>query len=181
MRFSDALREHLVVVTMEKSLEQRYAIQFCVKLKKTPLETYGMLAEAYGDACLSRSQSNRWHKKFTEGREEVADEHREGRPSSSRCDENAARVRKLLNTDRRMSLQMLADALDIPKTSVYRIVREDFQMRKVCAKLGCITTTRLHTPRSLSPATWPGSVSQRCPSLLTVPTWPPVTFFYSPE
>jgi len=64
---------------MEKTLEQRYAIKFCVKLKKTPLETFEMLKEAFGDDCLSKSQSNRWHKMFRKGWEEVADEARAGR------------------------------------------------------------------------------------------------------
>jgi len=65
---------------MEKTLEQRYAIKFCMKLKKTPLETFEMLKEAFGDDCLSRSQSNRWHKMFREGRKDITDEARVATP-----------------------------------------------------------------------------------------------------
>ncbi|EGI61313.1 FLJ37770-like protein [Acromyrmex echinatior] len=58
---------------MERSLEQRYAIKFCVRLGKNATETFQMLQEAFKDDCISRSQSGRWHKAFKEGREEVAD------------------------------------------------------------------------------------------------------------
>ncbi|XP_011858770.1 PREDICTED: putative uncharacterized protein FLJ37770 [Vollenhovia emeryi] len=102
---------------MEKTVEQRYAIKFCVKLNKTPLETFEMLQQAFGDDCLSRSQSNRWHKMFKEGREEVADEARQGRPSTSRNDDSVTRVRQLLNSDRRMSVRLMSDLLNIPKST----------------------------------------------------------------
>ncbi|XP_014487717.1 PREDICTED: putative uncharacterized protein FLJ37770, partial [Dinoponera quadriceps] len=88
---------------MEKTLKQRYAIQFCVKLKKTPLETFEMLQEAFGDDCLSKSQSNRWHKMFRD--------------------------------DHRMSVRLMSELLNLPKTVVHEIVSEDLAMRKICAKL----------------------------------------------
>lgn len=120
---------------MEKTLEQRYAIKFCVKLKKTPLETFEMLKEAFGDDCLSRSQSNRWHKMFREGRKDITDEARAGRPSTSRTDDHVTRVRQLLNSDRRMSVRLMSELLTLPKTVVHEIVSEDLAMRKICAKL----------------------------------------------
>ncbi|KAG5315469.1 GVQW3 protein, partial [Acromyrmex insinuator] len=76
---------------MERSLEQRYAIKFCVRLGKNATETFQMLQEAFKDDCISRSQSERWHKAFKEGREEVADEPRSRRPTTARTDENVNR------------------------------------------------------------------------------------------
>ncbi|KAJ8962852.1 hypothetical protein NQ318_001252 [Aromia moschata] len=49
----------------------------------------------------------RWHKAFAEGREDVNDENRAGRPSTSSSDDNVKRVRDLLNTDRRLSVTKL--------------------------------------------------------------------------
>ena len=69
---------------MQRSLEQRYAIKFCVKLGKPGSETLQLLRKAYGDAVLSSSQVFRWHKAFKDGRESVEDEQRAGRPSTSR-------------------------------------------------------------------------------------------------
>lgn len=120
---------------MESSLEQRYAIKFCVKLRKNATETFQMLQEAFKDDCISRSQSGRWHKAFKEGREEVADEPCSGRPKTARTDENVDRVRKVLRSDRRLSIQQIAGTLHMSTFAVHGIVTEDLQMRKVCAKL----------------------------------------------
>jgi hypothetical protein len=47
---------HPVKVKMERSIEQRYAIRFCVKLKETATETFEKLKRAYGDEDLSKAQ-----------------------------------------------------------------------------------------------------------------------------
>ncbi|UYV66373.1 hypothetical protein LAZ67_4001480 [Cordylochernes scorpioides] len=96
---------------MERSLEQRYAIKFCVRLGKNATETFQMLQKAFKDDCISRSQCGKWHKAFKEGREEVADEPRSGRPTTARTDENVDRVLEVLRTDRRLSIQQIADTL----------------------------------------------------------------------
>lgn len=120
---------------MESSLEQRYAIKFCAKLRKNATETFQMFQEAFKDDCISKSQSGRWHKAFKEGREEVADEPRSGRPKTARTDENVDRVRKVLRSDHRLSIHQIADILHMSTFTVHGIVTEDLQMRKVCAKL----------------------------------------------
>jgi hypothetical protein len=76
--------------------EQRYAIKFCVKLKKSATETFASLTEAYGDAALSRTMVFRWHKAFKEGREKVEDDPRSGRPISSTNYENVEVVRAVM-------------------------------------------------------------------------------------
>ncbi|KAJ8943723.1 hypothetical protein NQ318_012490 [Aromia moschata] len=73
---------------MQRSLEQRMAIKFCVKLEKSAAETIPMLKKAFGVDCLSDRQIFRWHKAFAEGREHVKDENRAGRPSTSSSDDN---------------------------------------------------------------------------------------------
>ena len=54
---------------MQENIEQRYAINFCVKLNKSATETFASLTEAYGDATLSRTMVFKWHNAFKEGRE----------------------------------------------------------------------------------------------------------------
>lgn len=129
------LRADRVTEKMESTIEQRYAIKFCAKLNKSLEETNKMIREAYGDSALSYSQVSRWLKAFKEGREEVHDEQRSGRPSTSKTDNNVARVRQLLDSDRRLSIRMVANELNLSSTVVFRIVTEDLAMRKVCAKL----------------------------------------------
>ncbi|UYV67491.1 hypothetical protein LAZ67_5000890 [Cordylochernes scorpioides] len=114
---------------MERLLEQQYAIKFCVRLGKNATETFQMLQKAFKDDCISRSQSGKWHKVFKEGREEVADEPRSGRPTTARTDENMDRVLEVLRTDRRLSIQQISDTLHMSTFVVNRIVTEDLQMR----------------------------------------------------
>ncbi|UYV63675.1 NOS1 [Cordylochernes scorpioides] len=94
-----------------------------------------MLQKAFKDDCISRSLSGKWHEALKEGREEVADEPRSGRPTTARTDENVDRVLEVLRTDRRLSIQQIADTLHMSTILVHGIVTEDLQMRKVCAKL----------------------------------------------
>ena len=41
---------------------------FCVKLDDSATTTHGKLQQAFGDNAMSRAQSFRWHKMFSEGR-----------------------------------------------------------------------------------------------------------------
>lgn len=50
-------------------MEQRAVIKLCVKLKKTPTETFKMLTSAYVEKCLSRPSVFEWHSVFREGQE----------------------------------------------------------------------------------------------------------------
>src|SRR5258705_2443891 len=110
-------------------------MKFCVKLGKSATETFILIQQTFGGDSLSKSQDLRWHKSFKDGREDVADEPRSGRPSTSRIDENVTSLRDCLKSDRRLSLQWIAETLQMTKTTVYRIVTEDLNMKKVCAKL----------------------------------------------
>ena len=84
---------------MQRSLEQCYAIKFCAKLGKSGSETLQLLRTAYGDAVLSSSQVSRWNKAFKDGRESIEDERHSGRPSTSRTENNVARVKAVLDRD----------------------------------------------------------------------------------
>ena len=63
--------------------EQRVNMKFLFKLGKSTMETYLMLQQVYGDECLSRTQVFEWFKRFKEGREEIDEDPRPGRPCSS--------------------------------------------------------------------------------------------------
>ena len=99
---------NLVTLAMQENIEQRYAIKFCVKLKKSTTETFASLTEAYGDSTLSTTMVFKWHKAFKEGRENVEDDPRSGRPISSTNDQNVEAVRAVMAKDRRLSVRMIA-------------------------------------------------------------------------
>ena len=62
----------------EDTLEERYAIKFCFKLRKNARETYGMLQNAFRPSALNRASVFEWRKRFKEGRESVRDDERCG-------------------------------------------------------------------------------------------------------
>ena len=63
----------------EDTLEERYAIKFCFKLRKIATETYGLVQTAFGASHIRRASVFEWHKRFKEGRESVRDDERCGR------------------------------------------------------------------------------------------------------
>jgi len=67
-----------------QKFEQSCAIKFCVKLGESANVTYEKLQRAYAEHSLSRAQVFRSHKSLLEGREQVEDEPRAGRPSTSK-------------------------------------------------------------------------------------------------
>ena len=76
----------------QRKFEQSSVIKFCVKLGESLTMTYEKLQRFYGEHSLYRSQVFRWHKSILEGREQVEDETRAGRPSTSKTDDYLERV-----------------------------------------------------------------------------------------
>ncbi|KAJ8936238.1 hypothetical protein NQ318_010654 [Aromia moschata] len=119
---------------MQRLIEQRMAIKYCVKLEESAAETIPMLKKAFGVDCVRTGKFSGGTRPSQKG-EDVNDENRAGRPSTSSSDDNVKRVRDLLNTDRRLSVRLISETLDITTTIVHEIVLESLGMRKVCAKL----------------------------------------------
>jgi hypothetical protein len=84
----------------------------------------------------------RWYSRFPDGRELVEDDERGGRPKSTQTEVNIAAVADLVKNDSRIPSRMIAESLNIPKTIVLRILKEDLGKRKLCAR---------YVPHSLTP------------------------------
>ena len=87
-------------------MDQRICIKFCVKNGIKCSKTLEMLKVVYGECTVSQQSVYKWYKLFTEGREEVNDDARPGRPSTWTTNENTE-AEKLL----RMSAYRLAHAM----------------------------------------------------------------------
>ena len=61
------------------TLEERYAIKFCLKLGINAKEKYGMLLTAFGSFCMIRASVFEWQKTFKEGSESVRGDKKCGR------------------------------------------------------------------------------------------------------
>lgn len=102
---------------MQRSLEQRFAFKFSVKLGRTAMETVSIIKTAYKEAALSDRHVFRWHKAFLEGGVEVDDESCSGCPTTPRTDENM----------NRLSIQQIADTLDMSISTVHGIETKDLE------------------------------------------------------
>jgi len=118
-----------------QKFEQCCAIKFCVKLGESATVIYEKLQKAYGEHSLSRAQVFRWHKSFLEGREQVEDKPRAGRPSTSKTEDNVERVRSLLRSDRRLTLRMISSELHLKRFTVHQILTQGLDMKKAWAKM----------------------------------------------
>ena len=61
---------------------QRNCIKFCVNIETKWERTFEMLTVAFGEFIMSRMQVQLWYNRFKEGREDVNDDARPGRPST---------------------------------------------------------------------------------------------------
>jgi len=113
---------NLVTFAVQENIEQWYAVKFCVKLNKSATETFASLIEAYGDATLSRTMVFKWHKAFKEGRENVKDDPRSGRPISSTNGQNVEMVRAVMTKNLRLSVRMIAEETGLNKNAVHTFV-----------------------------------------------------------
>ena len=84
---------------------------------------------------MSRTRAFQKHKRFKEGRQEVEDDPRSGRPSTSRTADNIEHVKQMVHADRRLTVRMIAEELSINKDTVWSIITENLERRKVCAKM----------------------------------------------
>ncbi|UYV60688.1 hypothetical protein LAZ67_1001909 [Cordylochernes scorpioides] len=115
-------------------MDQRTCIKFCVKNEIKCADAFRMLIVAYGEATLDRSNVYRWYKMFSEGREDVNDEERAGRPSTSTTDEKINEVEKMILSNRRITVREVAEDLNISIGSCHSIFINDLGMRRVVAK-----------------------------------------------
>jgi len=84
---------------------------------------------------MKKTAVYKWVKRFSEGRESVTDEERSGRPATNRTEENTANVRKILRENRRLTIRIIAEQMNINRETIRKILTGDHDMRKVCAKM----------------------------------------------
>ena len=94
-----------------------------------------MLVQVYGDSAMKKTAVYKWVKRFSEGTESVTDEERSGLPATSRTEENIANVRHIVLENRLLTVRSITEQVNIDRVRVGKILTEDLDMRKVCAKM----------------------------------------------
>ena len=60
---------------------------------------------------------------------------RSGRPATSRTEENIAKVCQIVSENRWLTVRSIAEQVNTDRETVRKILTEDLDMRKVCAKM----------------------------------------------
>ena len=94
-----------------------------------------MFKIAIGEETMCRSQTYEWWKRFKEGRTSVVDDDpRSGRPSTSKTDDNVAKVRDVIRSNRRLTVRGVDKEVSISKSVCHEILTENLGMHRIAAQ-----------------------------------------------
>ena len=112
--------------------KQRICVKFCVKIGKSVTETFEKLKIAFGEGATCRTQTYEWWKRFKVGRTSVDDDPRSERSTTSKTDDNVAKVREVIRSNRRSKVREVAEEVSISKTVCHEIFTENLGSQ-ICA------------------------------------------------
>lgn len=120
-------------VKMEK-IGHRYVIQYFYLKGLSPTNIKDELDSTLGESAPSFATVKYWVAEFKRGRTSCQDEHRSGRPNEVTTPEMVKKIHKAVLGDRRLKVRELADMVGISKSTIHRILSENLDMRKLCAR-----------------------------------------------
>ncbi|KAJ4428773.1 hypothetical protein ANN_25766 [Periplaneta americana] len=122
------------VIDNPADCEVRSVIRFLNALHLKPAEIYRQLKEVYGDTVMNERNVRKWCEMFNNGRTNVHDETRPGRPSLI-TEDLKTKVNDRILQDRRTSLDELHIAFpDISRSLLGEIVSQHLGYHKICAR-----------------------------------------------
>lgn len=117
-----------------KDCEIRGVIRFLNAQGVKACEISRQISVVYGDRVMSEGMVRKWVRMFNEGRENVHDEPRSGRPSVV-TDSLVRDINEKILENRRFTISSLSQSFsDISCSVLYEIVSERLGFRKVCAR-----------------------------------------------
>ena len=93
-----------------------------------------MLKLAYVDDAMSRTRCFEWHARFKSGRTSFEDDERIGRPVTSISPQLVQEVERMVQPNRRVTINEIADSVDVPFGSMQAILTSTLRMRRIAAK-----------------------------------------------
>lgn len=125
------------------NFEHRAVIKYFVKKGMGPKEIFEDMSATLRDSAPSYATVKKWAALFKGGRENLEDDDRSGRPSTSVTEDTISKVENLVMADRRLTVRYLAAKVGISATSVETILHQHLRLNKVSARW---------VPRMLSPS-----------------------------
>ncbi|GBL95563.1 hypothetical protein AVEN_54159-1 [Araneus ventricosus] len=109
-------------------------MRFLNAKKVKPAEIHRQLVEIYGENVMTDGMVRKCVRQFNDGRTNVHDEARSGRPSVVN-DGLVANVNEKISENRRFTIRMLFDEFpQISKTVLHEIVTNRLNYRKLCSR-----------------------------------------------
>ncbi|GBN15728.1 hypothetical protein AVEN_135083-1 [Araneus ventricosus] len=114
--------------------EVHSVIRFLNAKKVKPAEIHRQLVEIYGENVMTDGMVRKWVRQFNDGRTNIQDEARSGRPSVVK-DGSVAKVNEKIRENRRFTIRMLSDeSPQISKTVLHEIVTNRLNYHKLCSR-----------------------------------------------
>jgi len=111
-----------ITITKYVPCEVRSVIRFFTVRGETTAEIHWQLVSVYGTNVMDVSNMRRWVKEFKEGREDVFDEKRSGRPSLV-SEKVVEKINNIIRKDRRLTLDELHELIpDISRSVLYETI-----------------------------------------------------------
>jgi transposase len=117
----------------DMSFRQHAVIEFLVKEYIPAAEIHRRLQRAYRSVCMGASSVTRWVKHFKDENTSIQDEPRSGRPRTASTERNKERVNEIIQDDRRVTIDTIAQTLGIGHNAVQEMI-ESLGYRKVCSR-----------------------------------------------
>jgi [histone H3]-lysine36 N-dimethyltransferase SETMAR len=118
---------------MEKE-NLRFYIQTRTILGVTPIAIHEELVSAHGPEVISYSSVQKWAKLFNEGRIELEDNPRPGRPVSVTTKENIEEVQRLIEEDPHCTYDEIEAATELSRGIIYTIIHDHLKLQKVISR-----------------------------------------------
>ena len=83
---------------------------------------------------MSRTRVYTWFTRLKNGRDDLNDDPRPGRPESSNRTELVEKVREIIAIDANFTVRMLAEKFNLSYCTIYTILTEDLGKKKVCSR-----------------------------------------------
>ena len=112
----------------------RVIIKFHLLLRKLPLEIHQVMQAALQDLCPCYETIRKWVVAIREGKEDLEDEARSGRPVTATSQDVVQKVADAIHQYRRLTTRQLSEMVEVSHNSIYKVLTETLNKRKVCAK-----------------------------------------------
>lgn len=132
--------------------EVRSVIRFLCAKRVKSIDIHREICAVYGENIMSEGMVRKWVRSFKDGRSNVHDEERSGRPSVI-TDDLVGKVDQKIQENRRFTISTLSEQFpQVSRSVVYEIVTERLHYRKLCSRWVPKMLTEVHKTKRLGSA-----------------------------